>query len=292
MPFPPDLERAKPEILSYFQKSPASTFSHRQIRSILEEKRRAWQVSGRVTTGNFIHFLLGKTRLRIVKLKNQAYAPIVRYTWGRVSPYQVALSLRSNAYLSHGSAVFLHRLTDQVPTIVYVNKEQTPKSRFEAALTQEAIDLAFSRPQRRSNYFLEYGKWRVVMISGKNTGRLEVDRLLGPSGEPLDVTKLERTLIDITVRPGYAGGVRRVLEAFKLAKSNVRVQTLITTLKSLDHTYPYHQAIGFYMERAGYGHTACRIFRDLGLDFDFYLAHGLRKTKHDRGWRLHYPRDL
>lgn len=292
MLLPPPLQNARPDIVNYFQSSPGRIYSHSQIRSILKENRHAWQLPGHVTTEVFIAYLLGKTQLRKLQLKRQPYTPVMRYTWGDVSPYELALSLRRNAYLSHGSAAFLHLLISEVPNTVYLNQEQSVKPDVDRTLDQEAIDLAFSRPQRQSSHILKHEAWRIVLISGKNTGRLEVGSLRGPSGESLEATKLERTLIDITVRPGYAGGVHRILEAFKSAKDKVRIQTLITTLKNLNYTYPYHQAIGFYMERVGYHQRSYKTLRNFGLDFDFYLAHGLDKPNYDRGWRLYYPRDL
>lgn len=113
-------------------------------------------------------------------------------------------------------------------------------------------------------------------------------------GELLEVTKPERTLIDISVRPAYAGGVSQVLNAFEKAKGQISVNTLVATLKKLDYVYPYHQAVGFYMERAGYPESQWRKLMKLGLKFDFYLAHQLtgRKKRYDPKWRLFYPSDL
>lgn len=96
---------------------------------------------------------------------------------------------------------------------------------------------------------------------------------------PLPVTGIERTLIDITVRPAYAGGVFQVFEAFKTAKDRVSVNVLIATLKKMKYVYPYHQAIGFYLEKAGYAEKLWSKLLAMGTDYNFYLAHHLPKKK-------------
>src|SRR5262249_7820954 len=143
---------------------------------------------------------------------------LTRYSWGKTSIYELAQSLHSNAYLSHATAVALHALTNLNPKTIYLNAEQTPKPASHSALTQHGIDLAFSRKQRESQ--MSYGSdgWSITVINGKNTGPLGVQELEGPSGERLRVTNLERTLIDIVVRPTYAGGIFQVLEAYRGAR--------------------------------------------------------------------------
>jgi hypothetical protein len=106
------------------------------------------------------------------------------------------------------------------------------------------------------------------------------------------VTEIERTLIDITVRPTYAGGVFQVLNTYRRARNMASIPKLINTLKKLDYVYPYHQAIGFYLDRSGYPRKLTSRLKDLGLDLDFYLAHNMGHKQYDDGWRIYHPKGI
>ncbi len=133
---------------------------------------------------------------------------------------------------------------------------------------------------------------QITVLNGKSTARLGVTKMESPSGGAIEVTNIERTLIDLSVRPVYGGGVGNVLAAYQRAKERVSVKALLATLKRLDYVYPYHQAIGFYMERAGFDAPSCHKLCRLGLKFDFYLCHNIRNKAYDGFWRLYYPKGV
>lgn len=114
----------------------------------------------------------------------------------------------------------------------------------------------------------------------------------GPEGESLPATKLERTLIDAAVRPHYSGGVHEVLTVYEAAKGRASTNVLMATLKRLDFVYPYHQVIGFYMQRAGYPSASLKLLKKPGFEWKFYLTHGMKKKRFDSVWRLFVPQDL
>lgn len=287
------LQIAKSDIIRAFEKAGKRVFWPSDISQILEQNRAFWRLAQNTTTAKFLSFLLDKTDLHLEYLEpiNHPDAPgISRYVWKEASAYEIALSMKREAYLCHGTAMFLHGLTEQIPSKIYVNSEQSPKP-SSGRLTQEGINRAFAGKQRESQFVFKFGDSEALLLWGKNTGQLEVGDI-EYSGTKLRLTGLERTLIDIAVRPAYAGGVFQVLEAYRGAKERISVGTLVATLKKLDYVYPYHQAIGFYMQKAGYAKGQYSRLKSMGLDYDFHLAYGLKDKEYDSDWRLFFPKSL
>jgi hypothetical protein len=288
-------KRALQALIDLLDAAPRKVFGHREFASFVRGAADEGKVPQSTRVSNAIAALeprgLSKVTLRPPEGVGSGSA-LTRYVWGPVSVYSVGLSMRPSAYLSHASAVFLHGLSNQIPKTVYVNKEQTAKPPPSQGLTQPGIDRAFANSQRSSTYIFTHDGYRFVLLSGKSTNRLEVSELKGPQGELVDTTKLERTLIDIAVRPAYAGGVFEVVKAYRAAKDRVSVNTLVATLKQLGYVYPYHQAVGFYLQRAGFEAVKLEKLKQLGLNFDFYLSHKMGPTAFSSEWRIHHPEGL
>jgi len=136
-----------------------------------------------------------------------------------------------------------------------------------------------------------HGGFRICILNGKHTGGMGVAAIRDEQGSPIRLTGLERTLIDIVVRPFYAGGVFEVLEAYRRAGGSADVAGLVRMLRRLDHVYPYHQAMGFYMEKAGtYTSRELSMLGTLGAEYDFYLTYQMSRPLYSRRWRLFFPK--
>lgn len=280
-------------VYRYFDEGSKRVFRRQDFTGILKTNRSGWRLPQSATSRQLIDFLIDAKKLFEAVLESEHYRPITRFVWGNdVSALELALSINRHSYLCHTTAAVLHELTDQIPKTIYVNHEQSPKPTPKGGLTQEAVDRAFTRQQRRSKLTYDYGDTHIVILNGKNTGRLEVGETTTEHGERLAVTKLERTLVDMAVRPAYSGGIPSVIDAYRAAKDQVSVNKLKATLKRLKYVYPYHQSIGFIMDRAGYRTEQTKRLLELGTAIDFYLAYGMVDKKYDSKWRLFFPKGL
>ena len=242
-----------------------------------------------VTFEEFLKLLLDQSH--IVKIPiGLPHRGEVRYTRNDPPLLEIVQSLSPKGYFSHYTAVYLHGLTTQVPRSIYFNREQ-PLKGGGGTLTQVAIDRAFRGKGRTTNNVTTLSQRELYGLSGQNTGELGVIEFSSTEGNGLRVSNIERTLIDATVRPYYSGGIHEVAGAFEAAAERVSINRLTAYLRKLNFTYPYHQAIGYYLQRTQKFHPDDLMpLKEAGLDFDFYLTYAMKETTFVPEWRLHIPK--
>jgi predicted transcriptional regulator of viral defense system len=285
------LELAIAAVVKSIESSAKEILSRKDLEEILSVSRKTWKLNKHITIEKVVEQLLQSNLVRESTFKSKDLPTTKKYTLTIPSPYRLALSLRTDSYLCHGTAAFLHGLTPESGNTVFVNREQSEKP-FSTSLKQSDLTRAFLRKQRVTRGIYTCDDWKYVLVNGKQTHKLGVEGIVGPAKEELIVTNLERTLIDITVRPAYAGGTQTVLNSYRLAKPRMSPTKILSILKKLRYLYPYHQAIGCYMQRAGYSHTEYEQLKTLGLKFDFYLAHATQPNEYVQEWRLYVPKNF
>lgn len=286
------MQVAKSDIIKYFNEHEQQVLKQTDIAAILSKQRSFWRLAQRTNTNEFIKFLTENAKLTKFEFPFP-YRKEIRFAWGDAPLLEVLLTIKANSYFSHYTAVRMHGLTEQVPKTIYLNHEQPPRSQT-PHLEQGRINAVFSRRPRESQNSIEFGDVRICMVNGMHTNQMGVvtEKVNYDSDTPVKVrlTNLERTLIDITVRPVYAGGVFEVQKAFVLAKEQVSINALTAMLQKLRYVYPYHQALGFYLERAGCKPQMLDLLRRFPMDYDFYLANQLGETEYVKDWRLNIPK--
>ncbi len=288
------MEKAKKQIIAdvedYSQKLNKRVFSEAEINSLLEMYKDDKVLYVTTRLKDFIDFLIDQEILIVVNIDVPfGSGKMKKYTLGEVSEYEIALSIQSGSYLSHYSAMYWHGLIENIPQVIYTNKEQSRKPRYASDLSQENLDRAFSRPMRKTNQIAKYDRFKIYLLNGKHTGNLGViDQ--GFNQITIMITGLERTLIDAVVRPDYSGGIEEVLKAFIAAKGEVSVNKMLAILKKMDYVYPYHQAIGFYLEKAGYKENVLQLVEELGIEYKFYLTYQMTDIVLNDRWKIYVPR--
>lgn len=284
---PTRLQIAAPDIIQQFNDGPR-VLAKADIQRLLREKRAFWRLAESTTASAFISFLKDKGQLEEIRFEFP-YRPTTRFTWGAVPLLELVQSINQLGYFSHFSAMQIHGLTDQTPKTIYLNIEQHLSGG--GTLTQSGIDQAFRRKCRVSKNSFVLEDQTVTTLNGRNTGQMGVVEVDPENGAKLRVTNVEKTLIDIAVRPVYSGGIYQVAEAYRAAQGSVSVNRLVAFLRRLNFTYPYHQSIGFYMERAGnYSPDQIALLRDFDREFDFYIDYALKEVDYSEEWKLFIPK--
>jgi len=278
------------KIEDYFQALSLKSFTYKKLYTLIEDQKQGWGISYRKRTKHIIDFLIRNELITTTEFFGNQES-ITIYSWKTRDDFTVIAGLKAESYFCYYSALFLHGLTQQIPKTFYLNTEHSSPVKRNAnplSISQDAIDQAFSREQRKSEDTLSFGEKKIIMTNSKYTGKLGVIQNRNEQ-QSFYFTDLERTLIDIVVRPVYAGGVFEILEAYRLARGKVNVKKMAAYLKKLDYIYPYEQAVGFYMEKAGYGKDELHLF-DKKKDFSFYLTYSIRNQSYTDRWKLYYPK--
>lgn len=286
--------RALNEVRRHFDAAGNRVLLDADLRAEFDRHRQAWGFPLRETVGTFISKLVKAGDLRAVQLRFPlTYPSVRRYTWGEVPLLALVQTFRKDSYFSHYTALQLHGLTEQAPHSIYLNHEQRPQPRPPEPPNQARIDRAFRARQRTTRCVAELDGVTIHIVNGKHTGQLAVTTMTTDGGTTVRVTDIDRTLIDATVRPDYCGGVSEVLGAYRAAGGRASPVRMRDLLAKLDYAYPYHQAMGFYLEHSGaFEADAVELFRQLPQELDFYLAHDMRATRYVKEWRLHVPRGM
>jgi predicted transcriptional regulator of viral defense system len=286
-------DRAIVEITNFIKSDIRKAYTTNDIQELFESQREKWRIAQYRNYKHFITFL-SNSKILILDIQNHeshnSEKQILRKK--TCTPFDVSLIVKKDGYLCNYSAMQIHQLTLQIPKTVYVSEDKYAPyyEKNHIKLEQDSVDKAFSKPQRisKESYKSEYDGFRYVYLQKKhnsrNVGITTIDNLA--------VTDLERTLIDIAVRPAYSGGAFQILEAFNNAKEKVNINTLNNYIEKLDYIYPYHQLIGFYLDLAGFPDTALKLFLQKKTHIKFYQTYNLTNKKLNEKWGIYYPTGL
>lgn len=281
-------------IKTILKKQPAA-LTREDLQQLFDSFRHKWNLPSGMTPEKFIKELLEEGILKSDPVYGSYRLPL--YYLPDRSVYELAGTITNEGYFSHSTALWLWNLISNESKNVYINQERSsPSSNTRVTkLTQPAIDKAFSQPQRQSDNQIVLAGYEVTLLQGMYTGRLGVINTSLRKIKNLQITDLERTLLDCAVRPAYAGGADVVASAFQMAGAHGKLDVLKLAdyLTQMNYIYPYRQAIGFYLERANcFKAEHIDIFREENFEYDFYLEHGLQEIHYCQDWRLYVSEQM
>jgi len=277
-------------ILMTLGEQPLHAFSFETLVQLIENNRASWELAPTTPAKKTIERFLRNNILTQQEIFFSEEEKYLRYTYEDPSPLEIAVSLHPKAYLSHYSAAALLNLTTQVPKTIYTTVEESMRiGPTGGDLNQKAIDHAFSQPQRRPAYKkARIGDYEIQLLTSKYTDRAGV-----LAAARIPHTGIERTLIDLAVRPAYSGGAFLVLDMYRQAVvQGISATKIVNWLDKFRYIYPYHQSIGFLLEKAGYAGKALAALKELPMEFDFYLDYGMQEKEYSKTWRLYYPKGM
>ena len=277
------------EINDFFEKSQTQIYTFTELTVLFELHRDHWDLPKAMTIKKFIYELLEKTKMKSTNMEFPSNK-FVRYVWGEnANLYAIVATLHKKAYFSHLSAMYLHGLIATKPNEIFINVEQRERPKNETGLTQAGIDKAFKNHSRVTANKATVDGHTINLLNGKQTANLGVIKKEISGVGTCFLTNIERTLIDIAVRPVYSGGVKEVLNAYKGARGLISTELLAEYLLKIGHTYPYHQSIGFYLERARFPEETISIFEKMRKELIFYLDYRINNPKLSQKWNIIYP---
>lgn len=287
------MEKNRENILSFFNTN-VEFYRTKELRKIYDESINKKFVYSSTTFAAFLKFLIENNVYEKKVILDFPSKKYTRYFVKTPSLYKSIQSISTKAYFSHYSAVEYHNLTNNLPKTIFISIEKSKplKELPKKQLLQEEVNKAFYMPPRISKNLIIKDIYTINLLQSKYSDALGIINA-NYNDANINITDIERTLIDITVSPYYCGGCFEVLNVYKKAKGRVNTKKMHEMLLKLDYIYPHHQAIGFYLEKAGYPEKDLKLF-DYDKNLRFFLQRELKEKdrKYSERWNLFYPEFL
>ncbi|WP_127131198.1 hypothetical protein [Pseudoflavitalea rhizosphaerae] len=278
-------------IHKYFNESHTGVYTGKELTKIFHFGKSKWNVHPHLNEKFMMDYLIESGILYKASARKAIFAKT------GATNLTIGCQLYQEGILSHASALSLQNIIAERAGETYIT---IAKSRLPTAedlqerkmeLNQSAIDKAFAKAARSNHEVLQCNGGFIHFIHGRPITEKQVV-LLHKNGERISATTVERALIDIVIRPGYIGGPKEVMKAFEGASESVTPDSLHQTLVDQRLIYPYEQAIGFYLQRAGFPDAVLKPWMPAKDALDFYLDYQIEDRRYDKTWKIFYPSSL
>jgi len=262
-------------------------YSAREISQLIEDYAKAVNDPFDAATEIYLQYMVEKGAIRQIVIAGERRNMKRYLTKADISLAEIACSLQPGGYLSHLSAACLHQLIEEEPAVICVSTEG-PMREPSTDLDQEKIDTAFKKPQRQSGAKMQWEDNHFLLLTGSHADGAGIEHR-----KRFSLTSIERTLIDLTVRPAYAGGTANILKTYEKAIPALNMDNIFELLEILSYRYPYHQSIGFYLSLAGYNNQKeLNKLKKMGMEHTFYLDYEMTDSVYSDQWNIYFPKAL
>lgn len=215
------------------------------------------------------------------------------------NPLEIAMAFFEEGYVCFGAALYWNRFTEQSPSHYHIATERKTKANgiHSEEIDDDYLRDQFMKPPRENRRTANFQGYRYTLHQRDHASYLGViQRKVDMEWGKLDLryTDLEKTLLDCTVSPELAGGIKNVVESYAVAKSRISMDKLIAYYRKMDYTYPYWQRIGLILDKTSGGKKAERWRNEFGRPkFTFYLDRKYRADWDlDPRWEVAFPKGL
>lgn len=184
-----------------------------------------------------------------------------------IHEWEIATHLVESCTISHYSAFHHHKLTDQIPHVVYASViTGTSLPRTTTGKLFQFRGVSYKYIQISQNHFFGFSNVWIGDIR-------------------ISITDLERTLLDGLMKPKYCGGIHEVLEAFERAMPICDVEKLVDYAIRLGVFVS--KRLGWVLERLGYsGELLSRLEKIPFSSTALLDASGKNDGEYNGRWRV------
>jgi predicted transcriptional regulator of viral defense system len=183
-----------------------------------------------------------------------------------VSEYEIAMKLVEPATICCWSAMHYHQITQQIPHQIFVLTTLGSRLPYAAGHHGQEVTLRGVR-----YHFLRIKKEHFFGIKKVWVGEARVN-----------ITDLEKTLLDGLSRPKYCGGFGEVLESFKIASDKIDLHKIIDYAKKMGPSAT--RRVGWTLD---YLEIPPELTKELESDYNGYInlnSSGTNAGKFNKKW--------
>jgi hypothetical protein len=275
-------------------------------RLLTQKSIKPYLTSNYAYTKNINSFLRKHEFIQTIKLEHhfsavpQTLYQDVQKNPGKVTAWDIALSLHPESYLTGYTVLSLLGWTEYFPKVVYVNwirgirdKADPDNSQIDNETLQR---IAFQPKKSPANTFIFEDK-EIHFLSGQYFTRQEQSHLIKFPNE-VDLPRYARTFsperlfIESLINYHHFGGQELVWQALSSKVDDINQDFMIKIYKQMKLQYPYANAIGYLVESFSKNKSTIRKWLGLvntSLKFHLFMGDNERRIYVEK-WSLYVPK--